>query len=771
MAAPTIITDTSSSGITTITLNRPRSLNALNAALLHDLTDALKQAQDARVIVLKGAGNKAFCAGQDLKESLTSDTSKKNSGNELFEALNRLQDITRLLSGSSVLIIAAVQGYAVGGGAEIALAADFIIGSPTTLFKFPEVVIGHAATGGITQRLPQLIGLLKAKELLLTGRPVGAEEALRIGLLSEVVDDPVSRAQELAQKLAALPQTSAASSKTSLESAVFPTREIVLKEEVEAAARCMTHQDASKAFSNFASRKGSSPGALPGPERSLASALANAAQDSPTLPFLRFGGKDTSYGEFDDLVAQMAGALQALGVGKGDRVLVMMRNSVEMVCSWFATNRIGAVWAPINPELRSSTLKSVVESADPKVMLADPELLDLLRDINTSRVQAAFPCSAVLRSDYPVSEALPCQSSDTSALLFTSGTSGKSKPCILSHGYFVRNGNTLIKYLGLNRTDVLYCPFPLFHIDATALTVVPALLMRAVAALSVRYSASKFWNEIRATRATVYDFMGATLALSYKKEPLPTDRDHSVRLAWGVPVPSWASDYEKRFGHAVVELYGSCEVGIPVVQQGPRVPGSCGRVVEGYLIQLVDHAGKAVPTWTAGELLVRADHPDNMFHGYFGNEVATNATITGPWVHTGDHAKVDEDGNLFYIGRAKDVVRRRGENINAFEVEEEILAHPDVFSVAALGVPSGLGQGTEDDLKVAVVPKDGAVQYRSFSEEGLWSWTKQRMARFQVPDIIEFVDKIERTSTGKVAKWRLKKAGGVKFSRRPESKL
>ena len=643
MDSSTIIRDTSPDGITTITLNRPRSLNALNAALLHDLINALKQSQNAKVIVLKGAGDRAFCAGQDLKESLTSE---KGSSTELLEALNKLQDITRLLSGSPVLVIAAVQGYAVGGGAEIALAADFIVGSPTTLFKFPEVLIGHAATGGITQRLPQLVGLLKAKELLLTGRTVAAEEALRIGLLSEMVSNPVLRAQELARTLAALPRTSAAASKTSLEQAVFPTREGVLQEEVEAAARCFSHPDASTAFSNFASRTRTPVGQSPTPPLTLTSALANAASDSPALPFLRFGETETSYGAFDQSVAQMAGGLRDLGVSSGDRVVVMMRNSVDMVCTWFAANRIGAVWVPINPELRSSTLKGVISSAGPKVVLADPEFVELLRGGAVSDKRTVFSYKIALQSDHPVKEALPCQSSDTSALLFTSGTSGKSKPCILSHGYFVQNGQTLIKYLGLNRTDVLYCPFPLFHIDATALTVVPALLMRAVGALSVRYSASKFWNEIRTTRATVYDFMGATLALSYKQEPLPSDRNHSVRLAWGVPVPSWAPDYEKRFGHPIVELYGSCEAGIPVVQQGPRVLGSCGKVVEGYSIQVVDHSGQPVPTRTEGELLVRADHPDSMFHGYLGNTAATKFTMEGRWIRTGDSAKVDEDGKI-----------------------------------------------------------------------------------------------------------------------------
>ncbi len=172
------------------------------------------------------------------------------------------------------------------------------------------------------------------------------------------------------------------------------------------------------------------------------------------------------------------------------------------------------------------------------------------------------------------------QGNAVSAYLYTSGTTSRSKPCILSHQYFITQAQNLIQQFSINSSDVLFCPFPIFHADATALTVVTAL--------SVRSSSRKFWDEIRETKATVYDFMGAALAIIYKQPPRPSDREHTVRLAWGVQILSWVEDYEERFGHPIKTLYGSVEAGLPIVQQGPPVPGSCGTVMPGYELRIAD---------------------------------------------------------------------------------------------------------------------------------------------------------------------------------------
>ncbi|KAH6991128.1 putative coenzyme A synthetase [Ilyonectria sp. MPI-CAGE-AT-0026] len=778
MDSNSVLVEHPASGIVRIILNRPKALNALNADLLDNLVRALRENAQARIIVLEGAGERSFCAGEDLKQTLAPVT---GTAQELREAFHKLQDLTRLTSSSQAVVIAAVQGFAIGGGAELALAADFVIGGPAAKFRFPEVPIGHAATGGITLRLTHLVGLLKAKDLLLTGRWIESSEALKIGLLSEISEDPKRRALELAVEMAKLPAISLASSKTSLERALFTNMEACLQDEVNVASYCFAQSDATKAFSDFAARKTRQSGTNTEkpPVRDINAALKRVVDSFPDRTFLRFGGRDITFCEFDAAMRKLAGGLKRAGIRPGDRVLVMMANSVEMVYSWMATNQLGAVWVPVNTELKSVTLKNVIQAAQPKLAIVDAALWPELKSLNVLEDSSVYvngqydgltaSFSTLLQSSIAVDGSAKVTPATTSAFLYTSGTTGRSKPCVLSHEYFILQAQALIKSCGLRADDVLFCSFPLFHADATALTIIPAILLGAVAALSVRFTATRFWDEIRAAKATVYDFMGATLALTYKQPPSDRDRDHSVRLAWGVPIPQFGEAYEERFGHPLTTLYGSVEASLPIVQDRSRkLPvGSCGRLREGHQLRIANEMDEELPPNTPGHLLLRSDVPNAFFQGYFNDPENTAAASRGLWLHTGDIAKIDDEGNVYFVGRVKDVVRRRGENVNAAEVEEEFLQHPDVVIAATYGVPSQLGSGTEEDVKVAVQMRAGST----IDEKGLWEWAVQHMARFQVPSVIEFVDEIKKTPTGKMEKGGLKTEGGQRFDIRDLKKV
>lgn len=762
-----VIVENYDNGVVKITLNRPQALNSINHELLDGLTNVLRDASKARVIVLEGTGDRSFCAGEDLKQSLVRQPGTPQDLNKAFE---QLQDITRLTASAKSVVIAAVQGFAIGGGAEIALAADFVIGGPGVKYRFPEATIGLAVTGGISARLPHLVGLLKAKELLITGRFVEADEALKLGLLTEVVDDPKTRAMELASQLAAMPSEALFASKISLERATFPNMEDCLGHEISAATHCFAQADADQALEGFAARKNNVPSL-----RTINEVWQKAVEDNPRHVFFRFNDKDLTYQQFDNNVARLAGGLRAAGISKSDRVLVMMRNSPEMVATWLAANRLGATWVPINTEIKSVTLQDVVKAAGPAAIIVDDELWPSLEASTATSAQPIFihststksyvsglkNLSELLETGSTVDTPVTVDPGDTAAFLYTSGTTGKSKPCVIPHEYFLLQAEALIVNYGLLRDDVLYCPFPLFHVDATALTVMPAILMGATAALAVRYSASKFWDDIRETRATVYNYMGATLALTYKQPPRDDDRNHCVRLAWGVPLPSFVKQYEQRFGHRVATLYGSVEVGVPIFEDLNQTlaSGSCGRPLEGFEVRILGEKGERLPPNVPGHLVFKSTKPNSFFKGYFDDPESTKAVISGPWVRTGDLAQVDEASNVYFVGRVKDVIRRRGENVNASEVEEEFLQHPDVVTVAAYGIPSRLGGGTEQDVKVAVQKRRGS----SLTERGLWDWAKEHMARFQVPSVIEFVDHLEQTPTGKIEKARLKVEGGQYF--------
>ncbi|WP_457961136.1 AMP-binding protein [Rhodococcus erythropolis] len=498
-------------------------------------------------------------------------------------------------------------------------------------------------------------------------------------------------------------------------------------------------------------------------ETTLNSALAVAVRQWPQRVFLKIDGGDVTFADFDNSVGRLASGLREIcGIEPGDRVCVFMRNSLACEHTWFATNRLGAVWVPVNTEFRGLSLGHALQLADAQVYVVDPDLAVILSEalfhagIEATVVVAGAEALAVggLRlSELYLETSLPAvdvKFSDVAALLYTSGTTGRSKACMLTHRYFVSQAQIAIRDFELTESDVLYCPFPLFHADATALTTVPALLIGATAAISKRFSASRFWDEIRESGATVFDFMGATLSILGKAEPRADDIENPVRLAWGVPVPESVVDFEERFGLTVVELYGSVEANIPITQpvSQDRVAGSCGRVVEGFEIMVADGSDIEVPSGTPGELLIRSKHPWTTFSGYYGDPEATMRATRNLWFHTGDLVRVDNSGNVYFVGRKKEAIRRRGENISAFEVEEGIRQHPSILDCAAFGVQSDL---TEEEVKVAVVLKSGV----SLTAKDLWDFCFETMARFQVPRYIEFVSSLPKTPTGKVEKFRL----------------
>jgi len=280
------------------------------------------------------------------------------------------------------------------------------------------------------------------------------------------------------------------------------------------------------------------------------------------------------------------------------------------------------------------------------------------------------------------------------------------------------------------------------------------LRLRAVAAIGERFSVSRYWDEVRALGATVFDFMGATLTMLWKQPPGPRDREHRARLGWGVPLPAWAPEFESRFGCRLVELYGSTELGTNIYTplDRPRRPGACGVVGPLWEAELHNDEGFAVPPGAIGELVVRPRAPDAIMRGYWGMPEATLEAFRQQWFHTGDLMRQDTDGHFYFVGRNRDVVRRRGENISAAEVEMGLETHPEVLETAVYGVPSEM---TEDEVMACVVRRPGST----LDAPALAAHAAQQMARFMVPRYIRFADTLPKTPTDKVEKFRLIEEG------------
>lgn len=500
---------------------------------------------------------------------------------------------------------------------------------------------------------------------------------------------------------------------------------------------------------------------------SLADELRAAARQAPDRPFIRMTGGQWSYGEIDRRSDEIAAALAAQGVRPGHNVSLLLPNCIEFALAWLALAKLGAVCAPLNTAFRGPVLADAIDLVESRLLIVHASLWPHLAEV---RPQLKTVTTVIVVGDAPDASALPwtelrCPDevkrefpqlpcSSLCLLLYTSGTTGRSKAAMISQRFVLRQAQGVIDGLQLRPDDVLYCPYPMFHLDAAVMTIAPALLLRGVAAIGERFSVSRYWEEVRALQATVFDFMGATLTMLWKQPPSPADRGHRARLGWGVPLPRWAPDFEARFGCRLVELYGSTEVGaiIYTPQDEPRRAGSCGRPLGPWEVRLADHDGFAVPVGQPGELLVRSLEPSVLMDGYWGLPQATVEAFRDQWFHTGDVLRQDEDGWLYFVGRRKDFVRRRGENICAAEVELQMELHPEVLECAVVGVPSEL---TEEEVLACVVLREGS----RLAPGELAAWCAGRMAPAMVPRYLRLLSALPKTPTDKVEKFRLREQG------------
>jgi crotonobetaine/carnitine-CoA ligase len=507
-------------------------------------------------------------------------------------------------------------------------------------------------------------------------------------------------------------------------------------------------------------------------DMNLAARLARWARVQPERIAVRFESDAITYGELDRRVDALAAGLSTAGVRAGELVCVLFETSIDYVATWIALGRLGAVEAPINTGFRGPGLAHALRLTGASRLLVDsalaPEAWAVLGEVPAIRevfvrggapappkgaTARAFAFEELLRGG---GAAAPAQTrpGDTAMLLFTSGSTGPSKACSIPNRYVLRQPEMFCEELRIGPADTLYAPFPLFHADGAIFTVAAALAAGCTAALAPRFSVRGFWDDCRRHEATHFDFMGATLAMLFKQPPGPRDREHSLRLGWGVPSPPWAEAFEARFGVELVEVYGLSDAGI-VLYNRPGAetrPGSCGRPAAPFELRLQNADGAEVAAGEVGELVIRPREPHLVLSGYHGDPAATAEAFRDLWFHTGDLMRRDGDDFFYFVGRLKDVIRRRGENISAFDVEQVLLTHPDVLEAAAYGVPSEL---TEEDLMVSVRPRAGAA----LAPQDVADWAAGRLAPHMVPRYVRLCAELPRTETEKVAKHLLKAQG------------
>jgi crotonobetaine/carnitine-CoA ligase len=493
---------------------------------------------------------------------------------------------------------------------------------------------------------------------------------------------------------------------------------------------------------------------------------------NPERTFFIFEDRQFSYADLDVASSRVAAGLQTLDLEAGAHVAVMMSNRPEFLFLDFGLSKMGAVEVPVNTAFIGELLRYLLRHSDSRAIVVEgpflPALMEVVQDLplltdvivlDGEPPSASFPGKRFHAYCPTLTEERPyqpvrLQGNDPFAILYTSGTTGPSKGAVLPHQYGLHMAEIISRTAAYDERDCLYNVLPLFHGNAKVLSTLPALMSGARMVLGRRFSASRFWADVRHYQCTEFNYIGSILAILMKADPAPGDADNPLRLMLGAgATPDLFEAFEARFGVKLLEGYGMSEIGIPLIaEMQRRKPGSCGRVHPDYSIQVVDDRGEPVGPHTPGELLVRPLKPCSMLLEYYRMPEKTVEAWQGLWFHTGDYLQYDEEGFFYFIDRKKDAIRRRGENISSFEVEGLVNAHPRVLESAAIPAPSELG---EDEVMICVVPKaEGDLR-----PEELMRFCSERMPAFMRPRYIRILPALPKTPTEKVQKYRLREQG------------
>jgi crotonobetaine/carnitine-CoA ligase len=491
--------------------------------------------------------------------------------------------------------------------------------------------------------------------------------------------------------------------------------------------------------------------------------LASRAGRDPLRPFILFRERSWSWGEFSKTVDATARVLAARGIRKGDRVGVMARNCDGHVVMLFALSRLGAIMVPVNPEFGVEEAKYVLHHAEVSAVAATQDTLTVARDAAAGLKTPAWfvmldaaaegvPSLNELAKNAPQA-ALPddITGDATCLIVYTSGTTGFPKGAMHSQRSFVTGGEAFVQRVYLQDDDRVMVVLPLFHINAMFYYVAGTLAAGACMIIIPKFSASTFWQtavDTGATQVNIIEAIGSILRNRPRSEFRP---EHRIARVYGVRASmdeTFKNDFKiphRIGGYGMTEIPGvTCNPFDGVQKLGSM--GPIGRHPDPARpwaqCRVVDDEGKEVPVGEPGELWVKTPI---IMQGYFRDPEQTAGTFEGDWFKTGDLVKRDEDGYFYFISRKRDIIRRRGENIAAAELDRVVGEHPAVAEAGTIAVPSELG---EDEIFVVCAVKPGA----KVTAQEIADWCKARLAPQKVPRFVAFVDELPHTPTHKIAK-------------------
>lgn len=494
-------------------------------------------------------------------------------------------------------------------------------------------------------------------------------------------------------------------------------------------------------------------------------------QKNPDKVFLHYEGEEISYSEFDSRINQAANAFVEMGIGKEDRVCLMLPNIPEFLYSWFGLCKIGAVMVPVNTAFKVNETQYIVNHSEATGLIVSEDYLpiafEIQRDCPYLKWIACTGAGEVPKGAIPYDQlfaSMPkdlkgfhLKDEDLALVIYTSGTTGFPKGAMHGHKDLTMTGEAFTVTAQLSSEDRVMAILPLFHINAQFYSTMGTIAAEARLILIRRFSASKFWEQAVRYKATEFNFIGAIGRILCARPEEEFRPEHSIRVAYGAAIaPDVYETFTKRFriphvidGYGLTEVPRVCQnpigrvkmksMGLPAKHPDPSITFSEMRIV--------DDSGQEVPLGITGELIVR--NPV-MLKGYFRDPEKTKEALRDGWFYTGDYAYKDEDGYYFFVDRKKDIIRRRGENISASEVETVINQNPKILESAVIAIPSELG---EDEVMACVILKPD----QAMTAEEIIDWCKDRLATFKVPRFVQFRENLPKTATQRTAKHVLKK--------------
>ncbi len=517
----------------------------------------------------------------------------------------------------------------------------------------------------------------------------------------------------------------------------------------------------------------------PRTEQTLKEVLRKRVERCGDKPWIVTPECQYSYREIDFTSNRLGHGLMGIGLEMGRTVLIMLPDVIDYIYIWCALAKFGAVEVPVNVHYRGGILTHIVNDSQADTMIVDRQYLDrvelvadeleglkrlILYSEDADGSESGVPESLAGRFDVLRFEDIQGDSdapipggpaySDLIGIMYTSGTTGPSKGVMVTHAHAFEYAATPFELLELGPTDVYYAPLPLFHIAGQWAVIYACCIADATAVLVGTFSLQSYWADVRRFGATCGFLLGAMANFIYNQPRTEDDAENTMERMVVVPLIPEIEDFKARFNCLVSTTWAGTEMNCPT-RSGFELADnrSCGRVVgDRYEVRVVDENDQELPPGVPGEAVVRTKEPWIMMAGYWGHPDWTVKAWRNLWYHTGDMLMRDEAGNFYFVDRAKDAIRRRGENISSVEVEHEINAHPDVLECAVIPIES---EHTEQEVMAVVVAREG----HALDPEALIRFLEPRMAYFMVPRYVDVIPAMPKTPTGKIQKFDLRDAG------------